>query len=97
MAAPSLSKRRALDLAGVVKAVADPTRLRMLDLIVRQSQPMCVCEITPHFDQNQPTVSHHLKLLLDAGLIETDRRGIWSFYWTTDKGKRTLTALASLL
>ena len=73
--------RRAL--ADTLKALGDPTRLRMLDLLAQQPEPLCVCDITPQFAQNQPTISHHLRILREAGLIETEKRGIWAYYWAT--------------
>jgi ArsR family transcriptional regulator len=93
VAAPSLDTTTTEKLAGRLKALGDPTRLRMLDLLVQQPEPICVCDITPHFPQNQPTVSHHLKLLRDAGLIETEKRGIWAYYWATEEGRRLLTVI----
>jgi ArsR family transcriptional regulator len=68
----------------------------MLDLLSEQSEPMCVCDLTPQFPQNQPTISHHLKLLRDAGLVDTEKRGIWSYYWATDAGRRMLAAIHTL-
>lgn len=95
--APSeLPQSRVDDLARRIKAVADPTRLRMLDLLSQQSEPICVCDITPLFSQNQPTISHHLRLLREAGLIETDKRGIWSYYRVTDEGRNLLLTLSQL-
>src|SRR5579875_1690827 len=88
--APSLTEPRSAALADRLKAVADPTRLRILDLLAQQPEPICVCDITPRFGQNQPTISHHLKLLRDAGLIATEKRGVWSYYWTTEAGTRLL-------
>ena len=93
---PSLTEHRTATLADRLKAVADATRLRMLDLLAQQREPICVCDITPHFDQNQPTISHHLRLLRDAGLIATEKRGIWSYYWATEAGEQTLSVVASL-
>ena len=84
-------------LADRLRALADPTRLRMLDLLVQQSAPLCVCEITNLFTQQQPTISHHLRLLREAGLINMEKRGTWSYYWATDEGRRTLAAAKSLL
>jgi ArsR family transcriptional regulator len=92
----SLSEPRTVALAEKLKAVADPTRLRLLDMLTQQDGPLCVCDITPHFEQNQPTISHHLKLLRDAGLIDTEKRGIWAYYWATDGGRKTLAAVESL-
>ena len=94
--APSLSTTRTESLASQLKALADPTRLRMLDLLAQQRQPLCVCDITEQFSQNQPTVSHHLKLLREAGLIETEKQGIWAFYWATEKGRECFRILATL-
>jgi len=62
------------------KALADPTRLEMLRLLRAQSGPTCVCDIVDHFDLAQPTISHHLKTLKEAGLLRQSRVGIWSFY-----------------
>ncbi|HZS94512.1 MAG TPA: metalloregulator ArsR/SmtB family transcription factor [Chloroflexota bacterium] len=94
--APSLTTSRTDGLAERLKAVADPTRLRMLDLLAQQPEPLCVCDLTPRFPQNQPTISHHLKLLRDAGLVDTERRGIWSYYWATDEGRHLLDTIAPL-
>ncbi|HZU12312.1 MAG TPA: metalloregulator ArsR/SmtB family transcription factor [Chloroflexota bacterium] len=93
LAAPALSAQKSDLLANRLKAAGDPTRLRMLDLLAQQPEPICVCDLTPQFPQNQPTISHHLKLLRDAGLIETEKRGIWSYYWATDEGKSLLSAV----
>jgi ArsR family transcriptional regulator len=68
----------------------------MLDLLVQQSEALCVCDLTALFPQNQPTISHHLKLLRQAGLIDTEKRGIWSYYWATPAGRQTLAAVGCL-
>src|SRR5690242_4894524 len=83
-------------LADRLKAVADPTRLRMLELLVQQPAPLCVCEITDQFTLHQPTISHHLRLMREAGLIAGEKRGTWSYYWATDEGKRVLASVKSL-
>lgn len=62
------------------KALADPTRLEMLRLLRAQQGATCVCDIVGHFELSQPTISHHLKVLRDAGLLKQSRLGIWSFY-----------------
>ena len=94
--APALTHEQTLALAGRLKALGDATRLRMLDLLAQQAEPLCVCDITDRFPQNQPTISHHLKLLREAGLIDTEKRGIWAYYWATEDGRRSLSALTSL-
>lgn len=80
-------------LSGRLKALADSTRLRMLTLLSGQATPLCVCEINAYFAQRQPTISHHLKLLREAGLIAGEKRGTWSYYWITADGKRLLSAV----
>jgi len=95
-AAPRLTQVQTAMLADLLKALGDPTRLRLLDLIAQQDTPLCVCDITPQFSQNQPTISHHLKILREAGLVETEKQGIWAYYRATDAGRRSLAAITSL-
>ncbi|MEU6446016.1 metalloregulator ArsR/SmtB family transcription factor [Streptomyces sp. NPDC046979] len=77
-----LDEGQALELAKVFKALGDPVRLRLLSLIAsRAGGEVCVCDLTPAFDLSQPTISHHLKLLRQAGLIDCERRGTWVYYW----------------
>jgi ArsR family transcriptional regulator len=83
-------------LAELLKALADPTRLRMLDLLAQRTVPLCVCEITARFPQNQPTISHHLRILRQAGLIAGEKRGVWSYYWATDAGTRAVSIVRTL-
>ena len=94
---PALSSEQTELVAQRLKALADATRLRILDLLAQQSAPLCVCDITEQFPQNQPTISHHLRLLRTMGLIETEKGGIWSYYWATDEGRRTLQAIQTLV
>ncbi|MGW5735924.1 MULTISPECIES: ArsR/SmtB family transcription factor [Streptomyces] len=89
LAAP-MDQDQAVQLAKVFKALGDPVRLRLLSMIAsREGGEICVCELTPAFDLSQPTISHHLKLLKQAGLIDSERRGTWVYYRllpaTTDK------------
>ncbi|MDN3261686.1 metalloregulator ArsR/SmtB family transcription factor [Streptomyces sp. CSDS2] len=80
LAAP-LDEEQAVDLAKVFKALGDPVRLRLLSIIASKAGgEVCVCELTPAFDLSQPTISHHLKLLRQAGLIDCERRGTWVYY-----------------
>ncbi|MBA3823610.1 MAG: helix-turn-helix transcriptional regulator [Ktedonobacterales bacterium] len=83
-------------LADQLRALADPTRLRMLDLLIRQGNAVCVCDITAQFDQRQPTISHHLRLLREAGLVDCEKRGVWAYYWVTEKGRQQLAAVSAL-
>jgi ArsR family transcriptional regulator len=94
--APSLNQGQTVTLADRFKALGDPTRLRMLDLLAQQPGPLCVCDLTPQFSQNQPTISHHLKLLREAGLIDSEKQGIWAYYRATEEGRRSLAAIKTL-
>ena len=67
--------------AAVFKALADPVRLRLLSIIASAGGEICVCDITPQFDVSGPTISHHLKVLREAGLVDCERRGTWVYYW----------------
>ncbi|MEU4804499.1 metalloregulator ArsR/SmtB family transcription factor [Actinosynnema sp. NPDC023587] len=76
-----LGAAQAAELAPVFKALGDPVRLRLLSMIAsRAGGEVCVCELTPAFELSQPTISHHLKLLRQAGLIDSERRGTWVYY-----------------
>jgi ArsR family transcriptional regulator, arsenate/arsenite/antimonite-responsive transcriptional repressor len=78
--APLLPEPEAAHLAAVFRALADPTRVQMLHLLKAASEPRCVCDFTAAFDLGQPTVSHHLARLKEAGLVTSFKRGVWSFY-----------------
>lgn len=96
LAPPRIDADRTSQLASRLKALGDPTRLRLLDLLARQAQPVCVCDLTMQFPQHQPTISHHLRLLRQAGLIHGTRRGVWSYYSATEEGKRSLATIEVL-
>lgn len=75
-----LTAAQARDLAGVFKALSDPVRLRLLSLIASHAGEVCVCELTSAFDLTGPTISYHLKVLRQAGLVSSERRGTWVYY-----------------
>jgi ArsR family transcriptional regulator len=77
----ALDAGTAARLAGVFKALAEPTRLRLVSIIAaHQGAEACVCDLTEPVGLSQPTVSHHLKVLVDAGLLEREQRGKWAYY-----------------
>jgi ArsR family transcriptional regulator len=92
-----LDPPRSVALADRLKALADPTRLRILDLLAAQTEQLCVCDITSQFPQNQPTISHHLRILREARLVEGEKRGVWGYYWATEEGRRVLATVSSSL
>ena len=75
-----LPSDRAGELAGVLKALADPTRLQMTLILREATEAVCICDLTGAFDLSQPTVWHHMAKLRDAGLVDCEKRGIWAFY-----------------
>ena len=77
---PPLPQRRADELAAVHRALGDPTRVQLLHILATVGAPACVCDFQAAFDLSQPTISHHLAKLREAGLITSFKRGIWSFY-----------------
>jgi len=83
-------------LVAAFQALADPTRLEILRLVAAQPGPTCVCDVVDHFELSQPTISHHLKVLREAGLLRASRRGIWSFYEVDPKGLGLLGEAAGL-
>ena len=76
-----MSAEQATQVVPLLKAIADPARLRLLSLVLsHEGGEACVCDLTPYFDLSQPTISHHLKVLHENGLLEREKRGTWVFY-----------------
>ena len=89
-----LSAGQAEQVAPLLKALADPVRLRLMSLVA--SHPggeACVCDLNDAFDLTQPTISHHLKVLHEAGLLERDKRGVWVYYRASTEALAGLAAL----
>jgi ArsR family transcriptional regulator len=84
-------------LAGALRALADPARLRLVSLIASQpNAEACVCELTDRLDLTQPTVSHHLRVLMDAGILARERRGRWAYYSLRAEPLRALSEALAL-
>ena len=81
VAYPAVDRRQAERMAQVAKALGDPIRLQLVDVLRGHPGRVCVCELTPLFDVGQPTVSHHLKVLRQAGIVDSERRGLWAYYY----------------
>ena len=89
-----LTEDWAADLARMFKALGDPVRLRLLSLVASHAGgEACVCELSADFDLTQPTISHHLKVLREAGLLECERRGTWVYYWVVPSALTRLSAV----
>jgi ArsR family transcriptional regulator, arsenate/arsenite/antimonite-responsive transcriptional repressor len=94
LSAEPLSEAQAEQVAPLLKALADPVRLRLMSLVA--SHPggeACVCDLNNAFDLTQPTISHHLKVLHEAGLLERDKRGVWVYYRARTQALASLAAL----
>jgi ArsR family transcriptional regulator, arsenate/arsenite/antimonite-responsive transcriptional repressor len=93
---PDVDRERAERMATVAKALADPVRLQLVDVLRKHAGKVCVCELVPLFDLSQPTVSHHLGVLRRAGIVDSERNGLWAFYYVkTEALKEVSTWLAS--
>ena len=87
---------QASDLARLLKALADPTRLRLVSMVAaHEGGEACVCELTEPLGLTQPTISHHLKILVDAGIFTRDKRGVWAYYALVPSALDALAAVLS--
>ena len=75
---PEVERAQAIRMAEVAKALGDPIRLQLVDVLRKHAGKVCVCELVPLFDVGQPTLSHHLKKLREAGIVDSERRGLWA-------------------
>ena len=94
--ASPLSDNEADAAAQLFKALADPARVRLVNLLATSDEPICACELTPAVGLSQPTVSHHLKKLTEAGLLEREQRGKWAYYSLNREALSGLAALVDL-
>ncbi len=78
---PDVEREQAARMAAIAKAVGDPVRLQLVDVLRKHAGKVCVCELVPLFDLSQPTVSHHLKVLREAGIVGSERDGLWAYYY----------------
>ena len=91
-----ITASQAADLARMFKALADPTRLRLVSMVAaHQGGEACVCELTEPLGLTQPTISHHLKILVDAGIFTRDKRGVWAYYALVPAAMDALSAILS--
>jgi ArsR family transcriptional regulator, arsenate/arsenite/antimonite-responsive transcriptional repressor len=96
LAAPALSEEEADATAQLFKALGDPARVKILNVLATSDEPVCVCELVAPLGLSQPTVSHHLKKLTDAGLLRRERRGVWAYFSIDPDAASRLRALADL-
>ena len=89
---PDVERELALRMAEVAKAIGDPIRLQLIDVLRKHAGKVCVYELIPLFDVSQPTLSHHLKKLRDAGIVDSERRGLWAYYYVLPEALDELAA-----
>jgi ArsR family transcriptional regulator len=78
---PDVERVQAVRMAEVAKALGDPIRLQLVDVLRRHAGKVCVCELVPLFEVSQPTLSHHLAKLRSTGIVDCERRGLWAYYY----------------
>ena len=89
---PDVERRQAERMAAAAKALGDPVRLQLVDVLRKHAGKVCVCELVPLFDLSQSTVSHHLKVLRDAGIVGSERTGLWAYYYVIPDTLKELSA-----
>ena len=92
---PDAERADAERMAVVAKALGDPIRLQLVDVLRKHAGRVCVCELVPLFELSQPTVSHHLKVLREAGIVDSERRGLWAYYYVVPDALQELTSWLS--
>lgn len=95
LAVRALTREQAAAVAPMFKALGDPIRLRLMSMIASRPEA-CVCDLTGAFDVSGPTISHHLRVLREAGLVDCERRATWVYYWVRPEAVRQLGALLDL-
>src|SRR3954468_24154020 len=92
---PDVERQEAAEMARIAKALGDPVRLQLVDVLRKHAGKVCVCELVPLFDLSQPTVSHHLKVLREAGIVGSEREGLWAYYYVNPEALEELSAWLS--
>lgn len=78
---PEIERGQAERIAVVAKALGDPVRMQLVDVLRKHAGKVCVCELVPLFELSQSTISHHLKVLREAGIVGSERQGLWAYYY----------------
>ena len=92
---PDVDRAEAERMAKIAKALGDPIRLTLVDVLRKHAGKVCVCELVPLFEVSQSTLSHHLKKLRDAGILDSERRGLWAYYYVNPEELEELSAWLS--
>jgi ArsR family transcriptional regulator len=92
---PDVEREQAERMGAIAKALGDPIRIQLIDVLRKHAGKVCVCELVPLFDLSQPTVSHHLKVLREAGIVGSERQGLWAYYYVNPETTEELSAWLS--
>jgi ArsR family transcriptional regulator, arsenate/arsenite/antimonite-responsive transcriptional repressor len=92
---PDVEREEAMRMAAIAKALGDPVRVQLVDVLRQHAGKVCVCELVPLFDLSQPTVSHHLKVLREAGIVGSERQGLWAYYFVIPDALKELSTWLS--
>jgi ArsR family transcriptional regulator len=95
VAYPDIEREQAERMAAIARALGDPIRMQLVDVLQKHAGKVCVCELVPLFDLSQPTVSHHLKVLREAGIVGSERRGLWAYYYVNPDAVKELSSWLS--
>ncbi|WP_270887121.1 ArsR/SmtB family transcription factor [Pedococcus sp. 5OH_020] len=94
LAREPMPAEQAEQVSSLLKAIADPVRLRLMSMVLsHEGGEACVCDLTPAFDLSQPTISHHLKVLHESGLLDREKRGVWVYYRAKPDAMAAMTTL----
>jgi ArsR family transcriptional regulator, arsenate/arsenite/antimonite-responsive transcriptional repressor len=92
---PDVEPEAAERIGVIAKALGDPVRVQLVDVLRKHAGKACVCELVPLFDLSQPTISHHLKVLREARIVGSERRGLWAYYYVNPDSLKELSAWLS--
>ena len=95
VAYPDIEREKADRMASIAKALGDPIRMQLVDVLRKHAGKVCVCELVPLFEVSQPTVSHHLKTLRQAGIVGSEREGLWAYYYVIPEAMEEIAAWLS--
>jgi ArsR family transcriptional regulator len=95
VAYPDIGREQAERMGRIAKALGDPIRMQLVDVLCKHPGKICVCELVPLFDLSQPTISHHLKVLREAGIVGSERQGLWAYYYVNPEALEELSAWLS--
>jgi ArsR family transcriptional regulator len=95
VAYPDIEREQAERMGVIARALGDPIGMQLVDVLQMHAGKVCVCELVPLFDLSQPTVSHHLKVLREAGIVGSERRGLWAYYYVNPDAVKELSSWLS--